>query len=123
MPLFSTVRMPLVLRRRLTQRFSVSTQNRCVCRFGRNRRRFLLLAWETRLPTPGLLPVTSQTRDIRTTFRYFSNLGSSWTSLPIPGRALYQPEGGITRSPGPLTGPRFRTQGNDGHLIAPLHSR
>src|SRR5580692_8109101 len=44
MPFFSTVRMPLALRRRETQRFSVSTQNRCVCRFGRKRRRFLLLA-------------------------------------------------------------------------------
>src|SRR3974377_1742313 len=67
MPFFSTVRMPLVVRRSVTQRFSVSTQKRCVCRFGRKRRRFLLLAWETRLPTAGFLPVISQTRDMRTT--------------------------------------------------------
>src|ERR1700732_538183 len=65
MPRFSTVRMPLVVSRRLTQRLSVSTQKRCVCRFGRKRRRVLLLAWETRFPTAGFLPVTSQTRDIR----------------------------------------------------------
>src|SRR5215470_12713730 len=61
--------MPLVVSRRVTQRFSVSSQKRCVCRFGRKRRRFLLLAWETRLPTAGFLPVTSQTRDIHATLR------------------------------------------------------
>src|ERR1700752_2375802 len=68
-PFFSMVRMPLVVRRSVTQRFSVSSQKRCVCRFGRKRRRFLLLAWETRLPTAGFLPVTSQTRDIHATLR------------------------------------------------------
>src|SRR5882762_2846701 len=74
MPRFSTVRMPLVVSRRVTQRFSVSTQKRCVCRLGRKRRRVLLLAWETRFPTAGFLPVTSQTRDIRLTLRDFSSL-------------------------------------------------
>src|SRR2546430_16100549 len=86
MPRFSTVRMPLVVSRRVTQRFSVSTQKRCVCRLGRNRRRFLLLAWEALFPTPGFLPVTSQTRDIRLTLRDFSDLGSRRVpSVPGPG--------------------------------------
>src|SRR5205814_10647183 len=67
MPRFSRVRIPLVVSRRVTQRFSVSTQKRCVCRLGRKRRRFLLLAWETRLPAAGFLPVISQTRDILST--------------------------------------------------------
>ena len=39
----------LVLRKRI-QRFSSSSQKRCSCRFGRKRRRFLLLAWDTVLP-------------------------------------------------------------------------
>src|ERR1700758_5877416 len=77
MPFFSTVRMPLVVRRSVTQRFSVSSQKRCVCRFGRKRRRFLLLAWETRLPTAGFFPVISQTRDIHVTLREIRNLGVS----------------------------------------------
>jgi hypothetical protein len=54
MPFFSMVRRPLFDTRSLIQRFSPSSQKRCVCRFGRKRRRFLLLACETRLPTmPG----------------------------------------------------------------------
>src|SRR5215204_1111946 len=65
MPFFSMVRRPLVDTRRLTQRRSPSSQKRWVCRLGRKRRRFLLLAWETRLPTATLLPVTSQTRLIK----------------------------------------------------------
>src|SRR6185295_7175074 len=69
MPFFSIVRRPAVETRRLTQRFSPSSQKRCVCRFGRKRRRRLLLACETRLPTAGFLPVISQTRDISATFR------------------------------------------------------
>ena len=56
---------PRVETRRLTQRRSPSSQKRWVCRLGRKRRRFLLLAWETRLPTATLLPVTSQTRLIK----------------------------------------------------------
>src|SRR5688572_16814334 len=65
MPFFSMVRRPRVETRRDTQRRSASIQKRWVCRFGRKRRRFLLLAWETRLPTATLLPVTSQTRLIK----------------------------------------------------------
>src|SRR5579864_1431062 len=86
-PLFSRVRMPLVVSRSDTQRFSVSSQKRCVCRFGRKRRRFLLLAWETRLPTAGFLPVTSQTRDIETTLSKSEawERGTGPESTPGPG--------------------------------------
>src|SRR5215475_10837884 len=93
MPFFSIVRSPFAEMRRDTQRFSVSTQNRCVRRFGKKRRRFLLLAWETRLPTPGFLPVISQTRDIRTTLK-FSNLESKEPDRPLAGAGLYTSVGG-----------------------------
>src|SRR6478735_11801284 len=63
-PFFSMVRRALVVTFSLIQRFSSSSQKRCSCRFGRKRRFFLLLACETRLPTVGRLPVTSQTRDL-----------------------------------------------------------
>src|SRR5260370_25543468 len=61
-PFLSIVRSPALLSLKLTQRFSLSTQNRRRCRFGRNRRLVLLLAWETLLPTIGVLPVTAHTR-------------------------------------------------------------
>src|SRR3954466_3201132 len=64
MPFLSIRRTAALETRRRTQRFSVSTQKRRYCRFGRNRRLVLLLAWETLFPTIGPLPVTSQTRDI-----------------------------------------------------------
>ena len=41
---------PLVDTRSVTQRFSSSSQKRCVCRFGKKRRRRRLLAWETVFP-------------------------------------------------------------------------
>src|SRR5580704_16446881 len=85
MPRFSTVRIPLAVSRSVTQRFSVSTQKRCVCRFGRKRRRFLLLAWETRLPTAGFFPVTSQTRDIHLTLREIRYLEIYPTAVAAPG--------------------------------------
>src|SRR5881227_4050378 len=88
MPRFSRVRIPLVVSRRVTQRFSVSTQKRCVCRLGRKRRRFLLLAWETRLPAAGFLPVISQ----RGTYIYLEG-----RTPGFPGRVLYQPGDGSTR--------------------------
>ena len=44
----------------------VSDINVTLCRFGRNVRLVLLLAWETLLPTMGFLPVTSHTRAIGT---------------------------------------------------------
>src|SRR5215831_13583857 len=90
MPFFSIVRSPFAEIRSETQRFSVSTQNRWVRRFGKKRRRFLLLACETRLPTPGFLPVISQTRDIRKTLK-FSNLGArvgARTLVPSLGPAF-----------------------------------
>src|SRR5258705_2734385 len=62
MPFLSIVRSPCCETRRPTQRFSLSTQKRRYCRFGRNRRWVLLLAWETWLPCCGFLPVTSHTR-------------------------------------------------------------
>src|SRR5438270_7630917 len=64
MPFLSIRRRPALEMRRRTQRFSLSTQKRRYCRFGRNRRLVLLLAWETLFPTIGPLPVTSQTRAI-----------------------------------------------------------
>src|SRR5580692_215720 len=96
MPFFSMVRSPFAEMRRETQRFSVSTQNRCVCRFGRKRRRLLLLACETVLPTAGFFPVISQTRDIRTTLR-IQSLGGEGTRPPRRGRTLYQRRRGISR--------------------------
>jgi stearoyl-CoA desaturase (delta-9 desaturase) len=62
MPFLSIRRRAALETRRRTQRFSLSTQKRRYCRFGRNRRLVLLLAWETLFPTMGFLPVTSQTR-------------------------------------------------------------
>src|SRR5215217_3153519 len=65
-PFLSIRRTAALQTRRRTQRFSFSTQKRRYCRFGRNRRLVLLLAWETLFPTIGPLPVTSQTRAIGT---------------------------------------------------------
>src|SRR5690349_9171943 len=97
MPFFSMVRRPLVEMRRLTQRRSPSSQKRWVCRFGRKRRRFLLLAWETRLPTATLLPVTSQTRLINFSRNQLVNYRIAG-SRPSKGRSLYQPPGGRATS-------------------------
>src|SRR4029079_13160162 len=68
MPFLSIRRRAALETRRRTQRFSVSTQKRRYCRFGRNRRLVLLLAWETLFPTIGPLPVTSHTRAMGTLF-------------------------------------------------------
>ena len=70
MPFLSIRRKAALETRRRTQRFSLYTQKRRYCRFGRNRRLVLLLAWETLFPTIGPLPVTSQTRAMWT-LRYF----------------------------------------------------
>src|SRR4051812_32353341 len=64
-PFLSIRRSAALETRRRTQRFSVSTQKRRYCRFGRNRRLVLLLAWETLFPTIGPLPVTSHTRAMK----------------------------------------------------------
>src|SRR5882757_7211434 len=63
-PRFSMVRKPRVETRRLTKRFSDSSQNRWLCKLGRKRRRLRLFACETVLPVLGPLPVTWQTRDM-----------------------------------------------------------
>src|SRR5688572_3259611 len=90
MPFFSMVRRPRVETRRLTQRRSPSSQKRWVCRLGRKRRRFLLLAWETRLPTATLLPVTSQTRLIKIpTNQLVTSMAAGFR--PPKGPPLYQP--------------------------------
>src|ERR1043165_6321391 len=90
MPFFSMVRRPRVETRGLTQRRSPSSQKRWVCRFGRKRRRFLLLAWETRLPTATLLPVTSQTRLIKHQKNQLVNYQATGFRPP-KGPPLYQP--------------------------------
>src|SRR5882757_6793524 len=56
------VRMPLVLRRIRTDTPRTSETSEVVCRFGRNRRRVLFLAWLTLLPLITPLPVTWQRR-------------------------------------------------------------
>src|ERR1700684_4082462 len=71
-PRFSMVRKPRVETRRLTKRFSDSSQNRWLCKLGRNRRRLRLFACETVLPVLGPLPVTWQTRDMAKPLRQIS---------------------------------------------------
>src|SRR3990167_4453422 len=46
--------------RMLIQRFSPSIQKRRYCKFGRNRRLVLVLAWDTLFPTIGFFPVIWQ---------------------------------------------------------------
>src|SRR5688572_1197918 len=58
------VRRPRVESFSVTHRLSLSSQKRCVCRFGRKRRRFLMFEWETLFPVRGRFPVTWQTRDM-----------------------------------------------------------
>src|ERR1700739_2424337 len=70
------MRMPLADTRKLTKRSSDSSQQRCVCRFGRNRRRRLLLACDTVLPTIGFLPVTWQTLEMGKTGKRYSRKGA-----------------------------------------------
>lgn len=55
--------MARVLTRSFTQRFSLSTQKRRVCRFGSKRRLVFRFEWDTLFPTMGRFPVTSQTLD------------------------------------------------------------
>lgn len=61
-PFLSIVRNAAFDRRRLIHRFSFSSQNLRLCKFGKKRRLFLLLAWDTLFPVNGFLPVTSHTR-------------------------------------------------------------
>src|SRR6478672_8157031 len=63
-PTCSTERRPCVETRSLTLCPRASEMSVTFCRFGRNVRFVLLLAWETLLPTCRPLPVSSQTRDM-----------------------------------------------------------
>src|SRR5688500_18102014 len=60
MPFLSIVRSPWLDTRREIQRFSLGTQKRRSWRFGSQRRRVLLFAWETLLPDWVPFPVTWQ---------------------------------------------------------------
>jgi len=60
-PSLSIVFIALALTRRRMNLPSEGTQNRFVCKLGRNFRLVLLLAWETLWPLIGFFPVTSQT--------------------------------------------------------------
>src|SRR5882757_9792864 len=77
------VRMPLVLRRIRTDTPRTSETSEVVCRFGRNRRRVLFLAWLTLLPLITPLPVTWQRRAMA-----LSSEARSKTIAPasLPGR-------------------------------------
>src|SRR5689334_1678138 len=58
------------------------------CRFGRNVRFVLLLAWETLLPTCRPLPVSSQTRDMVFNPDFGSKrLGAPGKRRPLPAEA------------------------------------
>src|SRR6185312_2096351 len=98
MPFLSIKRRPAFEMRRRTQRFSLSTQKRRYCRFGRNRRLVLLLAWDTLFPTIGPLPVTSHTRAMWT-LRYFSTAAACVAASPRQGEG-----GGNPVRPNPPTG-------------------
>src|SRR5258708_25489676 len=63
-PTCSTERRPWVETRSFTLVSSASEIKVTFCRFGRNVRLVLLLAWETLFPTCRPLPVSSQTRDM-----------------------------------------------------------
>src|SRR5215217_3434577 len=101
MPFLSIRRNAALETRRRTKRFSLSTQKRRYCRFGRNRRLVLLLAWETLFPTIGPLPVTSQTRAIGTLLNrppLAANLAfaqEDWAHLALTGAVT----GRFRRSP------------------------
>ena len=74
------IRIPCEDTRRLTKRLSLSTQKRWACRFGRKRRRVLLLACDTLFPVAGRFPVTWQILDIAPiSNRQNRDLESLWT--------------------------------------------
>src|ERR1700674_5932384 len=107
MPFLSMVRRAALLTRRLIQRFSLSSQNRRYCKFGRNRRLVLLFAWETLFPVIGFLPVIWQTR-----------------AMVIPrivqgGEYAIYPTCGSSRSTSPAT---FRKENSHESLCAGSHS-
>src|SRR5205085_5307321 len=76
-PTCSTERRPLIETRNFTPRCRVSEMSVTCCRFGRNVRLVLLLAWETLLPTSRPLPVSSQMRDMSYLFFWVGRPGAS----------------------------------------------
>src|SRR5579859_5959521 len=72
-----------------TQRFSLSTQKRRYCRLGKKRRLVLLLAWETRFPTTGFLPVTSHTLAMLASPDSVSDRAANSATRQIRKDALY----------------------------------
>src|SRR5258705_13181686 len=108
MPFLSIVRSPCCETRSPTQRFSLSTQKRRYCRFGKNRRWVLLLAWETWFPCCGFLPVTSHTRAIMQLqnseeARFYTNSGFCPTvqrlNQPAFGKKWLAPQSHISYRP------------------------
>src|SRR6478609_3685345 len=83
-PTCSTERRPWVDTRSFTLCSSASEISVTFCRFGRNVRLVLLLAWETLLPTCRPLPVSSQTRDMTSPFDVFERTKASGKRRPIP---------------------------------------
>src|SRR5690606_29897292 len=110
MPFLSMVRRAAVETRSFTQRFSEATQKRRSCRLGRKRRRVLLLACETLLPVCTPLPVTWQTRDIRTSEGLVSPIARETAAPPAMPRWAWpnamregvRLQGGPDRVPGPI---------------------
>ena len=76
-PRLSIMRMPLEERRKLTNRPSEATQNLCVCKLGKKRRRRRFLACDTLLPDMGLLPVTWHTLDMGNCSEKFCMIGET----------------------------------------------
>jgi len=58
------MRNPLLDTSNLTKRFSLGTQKRCQCKFGRKRRFVWRFEWETLDPVIGRFPVIWHTLDI-----------------------------------------------------------
>src|SRR6188768_585903 len=110
MPFLSIRRSAALETRRRTQRFSVSNQKRRYCRFTRNRRLVLLLAWETLFPTIGPLPVTSHTRAISTPIKR-NRLSLASGHQPVLAPASPRQKGGGN----PIAG----NPGQDGPARAP----
>src|SRR3954454_10397448 len=92
-PLCSTVRMPRVDRRMRTSCPRLSDSSDVTWRFGRKRRRVLLLAWLTLLPLRTPLPVISQRRDIALNPQYrlegagYGDTGGGRQGRPVGNRA------------------------------------
>src|SRR3954470_21753283 len=88
--------MALVDRRRRIMPPSASLSTEVSCRFGRKRRRFLLLAWLTLLPNITPLPVTAQRRAIGQVLNSV-NTKTKVRTAPPPGGSEFigTPHGGV----------------------------